>query len=338
MRSKLLLVIAVIVMLAVTGCSFPKEHASTPKAVKPFKLVKPKSIDLAKIKPNELGKVLILEYHDIGDKEERWTRTADNFRRDLERLYKSGYRPISLRDYVNNNINVPAGKYPVVFTFDDATLGQFNYIYANGEWKVNTNCAVAIIEDFHRKHPDWPAEATFYIYYPLPFRQKDLIEKKLRHITSLGMDIGNHTFTHTRLDLESDAGAVKEMALSVKAASQYAPDAIVDSIALPYGKGPKNRAIIISGEYEGVKYNNIAALLVGAEPAPSPISTQFDPYKLPRVQAIQSELEMWLGYFNRHPDMRYVSDGDPDTITVPSSVSQDIDKAKIKTGKTLRIY
>ena len=36
--------------------------------------------------PNELGRVMILEYHKIDYPENRWTRTPENFRRDLETL------------------------------------------------------------------------------------------------------------------------------------------------------------------------------------------------------------------------------------------------------------
>ena len=48
--------------------------------------------------PNELGRVMILEYHKIDYPEERWTRTPENFRRDLETLYARGYRLQSLND------------------------------------------------------------------------------------------------------------------------------------------------------------------------------------------------------------------------------------------------
>ena len=43
--------------------------------------------------PNELGRVMILEYHKIDYPEERWTRTPENFRRDLETLYARGLPP-----------------------------------------------------------------------------------------------------------------------------------------------------------------------------------------------------------------------------------------------------
>lgn len=335
---KKLMVITTLLALpfVLIGCSNNSTNvkASVPAPKKTAVVPTPEPVDLQKVKPNELGKVLILEYHDVGPKEERWTRQHDNFRADLERLHKLGYYPISLRDYVNNNINVPAGKSPIIFTFDDGTLGQFNYINEDGEWKIDPNCAVAIMEEFNRQHPDFPLEATFYVYYPLPFRQKELIERKIRHIVKLGMDIGNHTYTHTRLDLDSDTNAAKEMALNVKSATEYAPDAVVDSIALPYGKGPRNKSVLVSGDYQGSKYHNIAALLVGAEPAPSPVSPRFDPYRLPRVQAIQSELDMWLSNMKTN---RYISDGDPDIVTVAKDLEGQVDKAKLG-KKKLRTY
>ena len=42
----------------------------------------------APLPPNELGRVMILEYHKVDYPEERWTRTPENFRRDLESLYR----------------------------------------------------------------------------------------------------------------------------------------------------------------------------------------------------------------------------------------------------------
>ena len=39
------------------------------------------------LQPNELGRVMILEYHKVDQPEERWTRTPANFRGDLDRLW-----------------------------------------------------------------------------------------------------------------------------------------------------------------------------------------------------------------------------------------------------------
>jgi peptidoglycan/xylan/chitin deacetylase (PgdA/CDA1 family) len=292
---------------------------------------------MAKTKPNEAGRVLILEYHDISSTEARWARNYDNFRADLKRLCAAGFRPVSLRDLVTNSINLPAGTSPVVLTFDDGTAGQFRYTNGPSGIKIDPNCAVGILESFHTKHPDWALAATFYVYYPSPFRQSEYVEQKLRYIASHGMDIGNHTYSHVNLRTLSSDDATKEMAMSVRAAHGYVPNAVVDSIALPYGLGPKDPSVLRSGEFQGQRYANIAALLVGAEPAPSPVSKTFDPYRLPRVQAIQSELDKWLGYFKKHPGKRFVSDGDPDVVTVPKSIADTIATDRLR-GKRLRTY
>src|SRR5262245_14773457 len=40
------------------------------------------------LQPDELGQIMILEYHIIGAKEDRWERTPENFRKDMEDLYQ----------------------------------------------------------------------------------------------------------------------------------------------------------------------------------------------------------------------------------------------------------
>ena len=54
--------------------------------------------------PNELGRVMILEYHTVDQPEERWTRTPANFRRDLERLWERGYRLVALNDVLDGKM------------------------------------------------------------------------------------------------------------------------------------------------------------------------------------------------------------------------------------------
>lgn len=56
------------------------------------------------LRPNELGRVLILEYHRIDDTEGPWTRTPEHVRDDLESLYTRGYRLISLREATSSGL------------------------------------------------------------------------------------------------------------------------------------------------------------------------------------------------------------------------------------------
>ncbi|MFO8060018.1 MAG: hypothetical protein R6U70_05120, partial [Bacillota bacterium] len=76
--------------------------------------------------PNELGSVMILMYHDLGEGEGEgeWRRSRENFRRDLEYLWENGYRPVSLSDYLSGEIDLPEGMSPVILTFDDGLSSQ----------------------------------------------------------------------------------------------------------------------------------------------------------------------------------------------------------------------
>jgi hypothetical protein len=50
----------------------------------------------ARRSPNELGSIMIFDYHRVREPEGRWTRSPAHFRDDLERLWSAGYRAIAL--------------------------------------------------------------------------------------------------------------------------------------------------------------------------------------------------------------------------------------------------
>jgi len=280
--------------------------------------------ELAQYRPNELGQVMILMYHQIGEPESEWTRTPDNFRRDLEELYQRGYRLVNLLDYVRGDISLPAGTSPVILTFDDGSQGQFNFMEGENGPEIDPNSAVGILEQFCQDHPDFSKAATFYIYYPVPFRQRDYIQEKLEFLRNNGYEIGNHNYTHANLAKTPREEALKQLALNAKTTAAYLPGYEVRSLALPYGASPQDKTILATGEYEGFVYTNEAVLKVGAGPAASPFATGFDPMALPRIRASETKvngvgLYDWLEYFEAHPERRYVSDGKPGLITALES-------------------
>lgn len=299
---------------------------------------------LKKIKANENGQVMILMYHGISDTEAEWVRTADNFRKDLETLYEKGYRLISLKDYIENNITVEAGFTPVVMTFDDGLQNNFNIIEENGEKKIDPNCAVGILEEFKKQHPDFGKGGSFFVYYPIPFRQKELIKEKYEFLVANGYDIGNHAYTHENLGKLSPEEVQKALGKNVKLTQEYLPGYDVYALALPFGIGPKgdDYKYAAQGEYEGVKYNHRAILKVGSNPATSPVNVKFDPLRLPRVRASEMNtagtgIYDWLEYFDKKPEKRYISDGNPNTVAIPESEKENVDQAKLN-GKQLIIY
>lgn len=311
----------------------------TPKAATPPVPPKPVPVNLAVDQPNELGRVPILEYHHIEPKEARWTRTPDNFRKDLEKLYKLGYRPVSLMDYVNGKIDLPPGKSPVIFTFDDSDAGQFRYLGTGPNAKLDPNCAVAIMLDFAKKHPDFPAKATFYVL-PSLFEQEEFKERKLKELKEWGFEIGNHTYSHHMLRRLSKQEGTKELAKGVGVTQKYLPGYEVQTIALPHGSIPKDDSILRGGAAEGITYRHAAAMLVGAHPAPSPFHKDFDPYRLPRIQAtdtVKPSLTDWMNNLEKNKKSRYRSDGDPNTVTYPTGKGDDLNPNALK-GKAKRVY
>lgn len=278
-------------------------------------------------KPNELGEIMILMYHEIGYPESEWRRTPENFRRDLETLYEQGYRAVSLTDLVRGNINIPAGTSPVVLTFDDGNKGNFYYLEKNSELEIAPDCAVAIMESFRKEKPDFGLAATFFVYYPNPFREPRYIEKKLNYLAAKGFEIGNHTYGHADLSRLGSGEIQRELAQHVPKTREYVPGYEVNSLALPYGGYPReNFELLRQGAYEGITYRNEAVLLVGSNPSLSPFHKNFNSFRLPRIRA--SELKTdgvglydWLEYFGQNPHKRYISDGDTRYVTAPESWS-----------------
>ncbi len=294
--------------------------------------------ELTRLGVNEAGSFPILEYHDIKRGRNRLCRAPDAFRRDLARLYAENYRPISLRQYLDNKINVPAGMTPVVLTFDDARDSQFQYLSSG---TLDPDCAVGILQEFARAHPDFPIKATFFVLTEWGFGQKKLLAQKLAALQAMGCDLQNHTFNHNYFGRMGDDAIIREIANGKASIERLAPRANVDMLALPGGEHPrsKNNAILASGEYNGVRYHNRAVFDAWGGPAPSPVNVKFNPQRIPRIEPIEDSdgLTRWLDSLKAHPKRRYVSDGDPDTVSVPRAQATTVDKARLQ-GGVLRVY
>ena len=232
------------------------------------------------------AKFPVLEYHLIGRPEGRWQRTPENFRRDLEWLYANNYYPLNLRDLLGGFNNVPAGKQPVVLTFDDSTTGQFNYL-TNGQ--LDPDSAVGILKLFHDRHPnDWPLRATFFVLIETNapshnlFGQPELAGRKLKELEERGMEVGAHTYSHDRLDKISAAAARRSIDRELAALSKFVSAEIV-SLAVPEGKYPKDMSVL-------AKFKLVAEVAGGMNPV------KYDPLHVKRIQTIDSE---WLRFFRR---------------------------------------
>ena len=288
---------------------------------------------------NELGRVMILEYHKIDYPEERWTRTPENFRRDLETLYAKGYRLQSLTGLVEGRITVPAGTTPVVLTFDDSSAGQFRYLDRNGSLEIDPKSGVGVLEAFIREKPDFGRAATFFV---LPgakapnnlFNQPEHEGRKLRWLVEQGYEIGNHTLWHANLGKYDETTVRAQLAEAQVWVQRHVPQYRLRTLALPHGVYPKEIGWAIGGTAKGTTYRHEAILMVAGGAAPSPFVKSFDPVHLPRVQAVEADLRHWLNHFERTPTDRYISDGNADTLTIPTSLK---DRLRPNLPPTLKV-
>ena len=302
-------------------------------------------VALQEVRANELGWVLVLEYHMIEEPEDRWSRTPDNFRADVERLITEGYYPINVIDLAMKRIEVPAGKTPVVLTFDDSPSGQFRYLE---DGTLDPNSAVGILLDAAQRHPDsWRPRASFFILLDVDvpdrviFGQPEWAEQKLQDLVNWGMEVGSHTISHFPLSEGTPDEIQWQLGVSEMRIEEMVPGYEVRSLSIPLGLYPEDMDLLVSGEWEGNAYDFQAAVDVAGGPSPSPFSVNFDPYRIRRNQAIQEELDTWLGFFQDHPELRYISDGDPGTIAIPDPLPerlQGILREDLPEGTVVLLY
>jgi peptidoglycan/xylan/chitin deacetylase (PgdA/CDA1 family) len=290
---------------------------------------------------NELGQVMVLMYHHIDSKETEWTRTPENFRKDIALLKTEGFYPVNVRDLASGNIDIPAGKSPVVITFDDSSPGQYRIL---DDGSIDPDCAIGIMQAAV-KEGGWASRASFYCLLDVVpkerviFGQPDRQQEKLRNLVNWGYEVGSHTVTHLNLKKASKNEIIKQLAQS----QQTLEDLIgggyaVTSIAIPFGEYPADVSIIGSGEYEGVAYRYTAALALGVEPSASPFSTSFNAMRIPRIRGSENLIVEAIQNFKNHPELRYISDGDPTTVSAPAELASALGSLAKDLGRPVIRY
>jgi hypothetical protein len=319
----------------------PAEAAPTPAARAP----------VTDLPPNELGEIMVLEYHRIGNEEGPWVRSRDNFWRDLNTLYERGYRPILMRDMVEGRIDVPPGATPVIFTIDDSSRGQF---YLREDGSIDPNTMMGMWTRFQQENPGWHYGAVWCILpgaeHPSNFfgekptrevpraEREDRIRRKMQHIVDNRHEACNHTMWHARLDRYDDPFVQDQIGSGMDSIKAYLPDDYeITTFALPLGMWPKNRQLAWQGTYRGGKtYRKTAVLEVTGGPNVSPFDTRFNPRSIKRLIVAPGALERQLDAYDRDPERRFVSDGNPNTVAIPNTLQDRLDRNRLG-GRELRL-
>jgi peptidoglycan/xylan/chitin deacetylase (PgdA/CDA1 family) len=285
--------------------------------------------DLAALGVNELGRVLVAEWHVIGDTDGEYRTSRDTFRSQLQELYDRGYRPVTQTEFIEGTFPIPAGTSPVLLTFDDSTRGQ---LALGDDGEPTPESAVGILEEFAAQHPGWRRTAVFGFNFPEPFGDPGYAPK-LQWLADNGYEFSNHSVGHTDLTMLSNSELVANLAENQARLHEAVPGAPLPSLTLPFGKMPQDRDAAASGTApDGTSYEHRLIYLVGSDPARSPHHTDFDPLAIQRVpaHAVVGTGPEWFGDWLDRLDaerLRFVSDGRADTVTYPADQAEVADVA-----------
>jgi len=290
---------------------------------------------------NEMGQVLVLMYHLIDSEEAEWTRTPENFREDIALLKSKGYYPVNARDLAAGNIDIPAGESPVVITFDDSSPGQYRIL---DDGSLDPDCAVGIMQAAVEEG-DWASRASFFCLLDVVpkereiFGQPDYQQEKLRTLVEWGYEVGSHTVTHLNLKEASTKEATKQLAQSQATLEGLIGGGYsVTSLSIPFGEYPADDSLIASGEYDGTKYTYYAGLSLGSVPSASPFSTVFRALHIPRIRGSANYITDAIAAFEKHPELRYISDGDPATVSAPTELAEKLGELRSDLGRPVIRY
>lgn len=279
-----------------------------------------------RVKANELGRIPVLWYRRVTERPtSAHDRTPRQLRAELRRLAVEGYVPITAAEYVTGKIGIPAGKHPVVLTFDGALPSQLALDAAD---RPEPDTAVRILFDVARRHPGFRPVATFYVTREL-FGVTGRAEQArlLQWLEDHGFDVGNHTAGHVDLrglPRQAVYDAVSAGHRLITALEARAPV----TLALPYGNAPRLRQWALRGNGAGGAYEYRGVFGAGDTPAPSPFAKAFDPLDIPRIRPQDGSAgcarrcaTAWLDWLKANPAERYTSDGDARTVAYPRSLA-----------------
>lgn len=284
---------------------------------------------LAFFKPNEMGDIMIIMYHDLIENDEEegpYSRTFANFEKDMRQLLEWGYQPITMTELVTGDFDLPLGMSPVVITFDD---GHPSDIAFEEDGSLSKKSAVGIMESLANEFPKFRPTATFYLNGPQAFGDWDYDPQKIQYLLEHGYEIGNHTSNHENLSEISLDEAREEILSQARRLETYTKSKTFN-FALPFGeKFDKYEETLRSGWLGD--YHMLSSVNVGWSPVPSFYSKDFNRLNLNRITCGEDDYELsyWMEQLNESPS-RYISDGNKYVLTIPESASHDVDEEKIE--------
>lgn len=313
--------------LALAACA--RGDAQTAARRPPVAAKAPAEAPRGPFAPNRAGSIPVFEYHVIAAGPTEFHHPPEALQRDLELLYRRGYRPVTVAEMNERRIDrvIPAGYKAFVAVFDDASPSQFRYRERpDGSLEIDPTSAVGIWTRFTATHPGWRNAATFCVLSAgdaggaffgngnIQGQKTAWRFRKMRFLAESGFEICNHTQWHARLDRYSDAFVQEQIARLALAVDSAVPGYRITTLALPLGVWPKHRPLAWRGAWTDprtgrrVTYDYAAVLEVSGGPNVSPFDPKYDPHSIDRVIGYRNAVQIVLDRLDRH-NTAYVSSG-----------------------------
>ncbi len=321
----------------------PRREIATPTAPPPSPTEEPEFIsylDAGKGSgANELGRIPVLMYHAFVHEEgntDEWTITFDQFRKQLDWLVENEFTMVGIGSLITREFDVPAGRKPVVLTFDDASGGQFRMQAADdGGVELNPDTAVGILEEYKKKYPEFGGPALLAVVpancFDFPDDDPSTCEQRLEWLVDHGYEVGNHTMTHQDLTDVS----IDEFKDQVFGTARWfnerigGPNNLSDVLVLPFGAYPAQdnfRALLFDGFWlDGEYFVPSLVVEVGGGPTRSPFHIEWKT-NIWRYNTEPSVFWDWADVIESGEVELFVSDGDASVVTVPEGWETSLDQ------------
>lgn len=304
----------------------PSKAAAPPRKPPPkkpaFNMAKAAAAAKA-VSANELGQVPILMIHRVMAKPQvSLDRSTKELYDEFTGMAKQGYVPVTAAEFVAGKINIPAGKHPVVLTFDDGSITHADF---DGAGNPKPDTAIAVIQRVAKENPGFRPVATFFVNRdPFYGGSKPGIET-MRWLIRNGFEVANHTTNHKDMRKMTKAEVAKEIGTDEKMIED-ATGKPATTFAFPFGSLSTAHLDWAQHGSKPVKWDFTGMFLAGWKPSDSPYASSFDARQIPRIRDKEKIKEddckqycstAWLEWLGKNPDKRYTSDGNPATIAFP---------------------
>ena len=245
------------------GAKLPAPRAQTATPPAPAAAPGGRAKGAAAVRANELGSVPVIMYHQIrADGGGDYDLTPAEFRAELARLHREGYRPIRAdRPRARRASTCPAGKTPVVLTFDDSTKEQLAYD-ADGDGSRRTPRSASCSTSRARtRTSSRRARSSSTASRSQASRR---VTRCSASSSGQGFEIGNHTHDHIPLNQKDDAGVQQALVMGQRIIKSAVPRAPRGHDGAPARRDClRTSALARRGSWGGESYRHDGVFLVG---------------------------------------------------------------------------